>query len=233
MKKPKILLLADKRDWAYDHSAQSIMTELADEFEFRTVYVAENPVTDAASFGCDLLHVFWWGEDWHHRLKLAPARVLKEISSFRWREEAQFGNLMPQSFVERYLSDAATLVATSRKMQALINPIRSVFYTPNGFNPTLFYPEGVRTGPMTVGWAGNIDDACKGIKEIVVPACEGDFKLVIAPGNIRSRDAMCAFYNQIDIFCIASTAEGEPLTLIEALACGCFPFPPMSASCRK
>ena len=34
---------------------------------------------------------------------------------------------------------------------------------------------------------------------------------------------MVDFYNSIDVFAIASTAEGEPRTLLEAMACGCFP----------
>jgi glycosyltransferase involved in cell wall biosynthesis len=223
MKKPKILLLVDRRDWAYDHSAQSIKTVLSDEFDIEIIYVVENPIEKAKSFGCDLLHVFWWGEHWHNILGFHPSRVLKEISSFRWRDEAQFGFLDATSFAARYLADAGTLVATSLKMQTIINPIRPTLYTPNGVDINLFYVEKIRSGALKVGWAGNINDQCKGITDIIIPACGTDFELVIAPGNIRDRGAMRAFYNEIDVFCIASTAEGEPLTLIEALACGCYP----------
>lgn len=223
-RKPRILLLADKRDWAYDYSAQAIQRLLADRFDFSIHYVAENSVETAAAFAPDLVHVFWWGESWHRCLKLPPARVLKEVSSYRWREEAQFGRLDAERFVARYLADAGTVVTTSRKMQGLLNPIRETLYTPNGIDPATFFIERERSGPMVVGWAGNIDDACKGIREIVMPACEGDFRLLIAPGKIRSRDEMRRFYNQVDVFCVASTAEGQPLPLIESLACGCFPI---------
>lgn len=220
-RKPKILLLVDKHDWAYDHSAKSIQSLLSDEFDFQIAYIADGP-PDVAAIDCDLIHVFWWGETWHHALKLPPARVLKEVSSFRWREESQFGLLDPKSFINRYLTDAATIVVTSQKMKDTLNSYRPVLYTPNGIDPEIFYPTGTRSGAFKVGWAGNIKDACKGIQDIIMPACHGDFQLVIAPGNITSRDVMRDFYNQIDVFCVASTAEGEPLTILEALACGCF-----------
>ena len=34
---------------------------------------------------------------------------------------------------------------------------------------------------------------------------------------------MARFYNSIDVICVASTAEGDPLPLVEGMACGCFP----------
>ena len=44
----------------------------------------------------------------------------------------------------------------------------------------------------------------------------------MAPGQI-SHSEMNAFYNQLDVFAVASRHEGEPLTLVEAMAAGCFP----------
>lgn len=221
--KPKILLLADKRDWAYDYAANAIREILNGEFEFQISYVAENPLEDAKAFDADLVHVFWWGETWHHTLGLPRERILKEVSSFRWREEAQFGPVDARGFAERYLADAGTIVTTSRKMQTIVATERSVWYTPNGVDPRIFYPENNREGPLRVGWAGNVNDACKGLKDIIMPACKGDYELLIAPGNVRSRDEMRKFYNQIDVYCVASIAEGQPMPLMESLACGCFP----------
>ena len=168
------------------------------------------------------MHVFWWGETWHHRLGLSPEKIFKETSSFRWREEEQFGRLDPQQFAQQYLADAATVGTTSRKMQALLAPWREVSYCPNGIDPNLFYPQRATSGTMKVGWAGNINDACKGIHDIIMPACGKDFELIIASGNITSRDRMRDFYNQVDVFCVASTAEGQPLPPMESLACGGF-----------
>lgn len=221
-RRPRILVLADRRNWAYDHSAQHIKNILSERYEFSIQYVEENPASSVKSFDPDLVHVCWWGENWHHKLNLPKSQIMKEISSFRWREEAKFGYLDPKRFAEIYLNDAGTLISTSRKMQTTLNDVKKILYTPNGIDPRTFFVESERTGPMVIGWAGNINDPCKGIHDIIVPACEGNFRLLVASGNIKSRDDMRRFYNKIDVLCVASTAEGEPLPLIESLACGCF-----------
>lgn len=220
--RPKILLLADKRNWAYDFAAQAMRAQLAGYYDFHIAYVAENPIAEVVAFQPDFIHVFWWGETWHQQLGLPRERIIKEVSSFRWREEAQFGHLSPQAFVERHLADAGHIVTTSRKMQDTLAPYRPILYTPNGIDPHIFYPETVPQGALQIGWSGNIKDACKGILDIIQPACAQDYPLHIASGTVGSRDEMRRFYNQLDIICIASTAEGQPLPLIEAMACGAF-----------
>jgi len=62
----------------------------------------------------------------------------------------------------------------------------------------------------------------KGVKDLLLPACGNNFTLLQAKGNL-STDEMVDFYNSIDVICISSIAEGTPLPLIEAMACGCFP----------
>ena len=79
-----------------------------------------------------------------------------------------------------------------------------------------------RTGPLRIGWAGNQDDSCKGLYDILEPAAGDAYEIVIAGGDVDPAQ-MGEFYNSIDVLCVASTAEGEPLTLIEGMACGVFP----------
>lgn len=57
--KPRVLMLVDRRGWAYDTAAKAISVRLSDEFEFRICYVRENPDLNAWEF--DLLYVFFWG----------------------------------------------------------------------------------------------------------------------------------------------------------------------------
>ena len=218
--RPRILLLADKRAWAYDTAAQAISKRLADEFEFRIEYVREAP--DLSAWPFDLIYVFFWGETYHHRFVSDPRRVIKEISSHRWALEEEYGKLSPAQAAERYLSDAATLTATSRRLQLMFSPHREVHLTPNGFEPSDFLSHPRRPGPPRLGWAGNEQDRCKGLQDILRPAAGRDFELNIAGGALGPRE-MGQFYNNIDVLCVASTAEGEPLTLVEAMACGCFP----------
>lgn len=218
--KPRVLMLVDKRGWAYDTAAQAISRRLSDEFEFRIEYVRENPDLNAWKF--DLLYVFFWGEDYHRKFGVKPCRVIKEISSHRWENEDAYGRLNAAQAAAKYLADAGTLTATSHRLRDAFSPHREVFWCPNGFETGTFSARENRTGPLRIGWAGNRKDACKGVDDILVPAAGRDFELVLAGGDLDST-AMGRFYNSIDVLCVASTAEGEPLTLVEGMASGVFP----------
>lgn len=214
--KPRIALLADRRGWAYDRAAQALARTLAAEFEFSIHYVAERPARPA----CDLLHVFFWGETWHQRWGLPRERVVKEISSHRWNQPA-YGNLTPPEFVARHLHDAGTLTTTSRRLARIVAPERPVFLAANGVDVPAAGPP--RQGPIVFGWAGNAADPCKGLRDVLVPAAGRDFQVLVAGGDVAP-ERMAAFYRRIDALLIASTAEGEPLTLLEAMAHGCYPI---------
>ena len=218
--KPRVLMLVDRRGWAYDTAAQAISKRLGDEFEFRIEYVREHPDLNAWAF--DLIYVFFWGETYHQKFVNDPRRVIKEISSHRWATEDAYGRLTAEQAAARYLADAGTLTATSRRLQSAFAPYREVHWCPNGFETDHFAPAAERSGPLRIGWAGNRNDACKGLHDVLQPAAGEDFELVLAGGDLDVQ-AMGEFYRSIDVLCIASTAEGEPLTLVEGMAAGAFP----------
>jgi GT2 family glycosyltransferase/polysaccharide pyruvyl transferase WcaK-like protein len=217
---PRILLLADRPGWAYDTAARAIADRLAGDFEFRIEYVRDKP--DLSRWPFDILHVFFWGETHHRDFVSDPRRVVKEVSSHRWANLAVFGHLTPEQMARRHLADAATLTATSRRLQRIFEPFREVHWCPNGFDPASFGLRRERTGPLRIGWAGNRDDSCKGLYDILEPAAAGGYEIVVAGGDVEPAQ-MVEFYNSIDVLCVASTDEGEPLTLIEGMACGVFP----------
>jgi hypothetical protein len=193
---------------------------LGDEFEFRIEYVWQKPNLGAWPF--DLIHVFFWGETYHQRFVRDPRRVIKAIRSHRWANEDLYGRVTPEQMVARYLSDAGTLIVSSRRLQALFAPFRPVWLAQNGYHPTQFMVRNRSSGRLRIGWAGNAKDPCKGLEDILKPAAAPDFDLQVAGGGLDAA-AMCDFYNAIDIICVASNAEGQPLPLIEGMACGCFP----------
>ena len=217
--KPRVLMLVDRPNWAYDTAAQAISRLLSDEFVFRIGYVRDRPDLDAWPF--DLLYVFFWGETYQRAFIRDPRRIVKEISSHRWALEDQYGRLSPAEAALRYLRDASTFTTTSHRLRKLFAPHLRVLHTPNGFDPKTYFDQQRRSGALSIGWAGNVDDACKGLHDILKPAAK-DFDLHVAGGGL-STTQMADFYNTLDVFCVASAAEGEPLTLIEAMACGCFP----------
>ncbi len=219
--KPRILLLCDRRGWAFDTTARSLARHLGAEFSFDLRYVAEEPFLDPQAY--DLLYVFFWGERYHRKFLSDPGRVVKVVSSHRWEVEESFGRHTPEEAVERYMHDAGHLLTTSRRLyRAFRDRHPHVLYCPNGVDTGRFRRERERSGPLRIGWAGNVEDRQKGVADILLPASDGLFEIALAGGELPG-ERMGGFYNSLDVFCVASVAEGEPLTLIEAMACGCFP----------
>ncbi len=218
--KKNFLLLVDRPGWVFDMVARALIKNLSGYYNFKIAYVAQKPDLGRVNF--DYIYVFFWGETYHLKFVKDPGRIIKEVSSHRWENEKQYGYLSPKEMAHRYLRDAGSVTTTSRRLYEKLSPFRHVTYLPNGFDETLFKNKRKRKGKMVVGWAGNIDDPCKGFKDILVPACFDRLELQVAAGDLEFKK-MADFYNSVDLITIASTAEGQPLTLIEGMACGCFP----------
>jgi glycosyltransferase involved in cell wall biosynthesis/predicted deacetylase len=219
-RKPRICILADVPGWAYDNSMQQIRKQLSGEFDMSVRYVSQKPQLYPSEY--DLLHVCFCGEEYYKQFGFDPERTIKEISSHRWQHDAPYGPITAEQFAERYLADCATAICTSVRLLELM-PLAGVHirHTPNGVDVEQFCNRDPRDGPLIFGWAGNAGDPLKRFSEIVEPACKGR-SLCVAKGEYGHK-GMPLFYNGIDVFLVASQHEGEPLTLIEAMACGCFP----------
>lgn len=220
-KRPKVLLLVDKRNWAYDNSARHIVSQLKDDFCFDVKYVRDNPKLKPSKY--DLIYVFFWGETYYQKFGFEKDRIIKEVSSHRWEDNELYGPCIPAQFVAKYLNDCQAVMCTSLRLFDKINALHpNVYHTPNGISIASFNIKQQRAGQLTIGWAGNVGDPVKGYHDVLKPACHDRFRLLTAPGKV-SHSRMNAFYNQLDVFAICSKHEGEPLTLIESMAAGCFP----------
>lgn len=87
---------------------------------------------------------------------------------------------------------------------------------------------------LIIGWTGNSkftdenDDDLKGLNKIILPAIkelneEGyNIELEAADRNVKMipHNEMPDFYNNIDIYVVASRTEGTPNPILEAMACG-------------
>lgn len=219
--KPRVLLLVDKPGWAFDHSAKQIVRQLKNDFHFDIRYVLKNPKIRFKDY--DLIHVFFWGEKIYRKFGFPPERIIKEVSSHRWEDDPKYGPCTPVELCQKYLNDAGAVICTSLRLRDLIGENHpNVYHTPNGIDPLRFKNLRRRKGPLKIGWAGNILDPVKRFTDLIKPACKGQFELRIAPGNLSHRQ-MNNFYNEVDVIAVSSKHEGEPLTLLEAMAAGCFP----------
>ena len=223
-RKPRIGVLVDKPDWAYDHSMRQLKRALARDFRIDIAYRQDRKRLDPERY--DLLHVCFWGEEAHKSLAFPPERIVKEVSSHRWQHASDWGPLTADELSSRWLADCETVICTSERLKELVEPSTRActFLTPNGIDAGAFrrQPRQATTGgPLAVGWAGDPADPAKQFSEIVVPACR-DRPLKAATGGI-GHARMAEFYAGIDVYLVTSAHEGEPLTLIEAMAAGCFP----------
>lgn len=220
--RPKILLLCDRRGWAFDCVARNIATKLSIDFYFEIVYVIDQPVLNESEY--DLFWILWWGERYHKKFAIPKHKIVKEVSSHRWQLEAAYGRHSPSEAFERYLSDAGHVVATSLRLKELFKAsCPNIYHYSLGVDTQLFRPLVNKSDSVAFGWAGNIADKTKGVEDILLPASVDLIDLKIAPGNLSSTQ-MVDFYNGLDVICVASQGEGTPLPLIEAMACACFPI---------
>ena len=101
------------------------------------------------------------------------------------------------------------------------------FYAPRGVDPDIFYP--MASGPknedddFVVAYVGKPVPE-KGLNSIIKPACRrANCKLIINDRNYTnalSPKEMNEFYNEADVYVVASTIDGTPNPALEAAACG-------------
>ena len=221
--KPRVLFLCDKKDWAFDIVAHNLIAQLKGKYQFTVKYVRDSPSINEEEY--DIIYVFFWGERYHKKFVTDASKIVKEISSHRWEKEEKYGKHTSQEAFDRYMSDASVLVATSERLRRSFEDVSTdVLHYPLGIDPKIFKQKTTHKGLLRVGWAGNMNDAKKGVKEVLIPACREKGIELLTAGGDKSIEEMVGFYQSLDIICVASTEEGTPLPLIEAMACGCFPI---------
>jgi glycosyltransferase involved in cell wall biosynthesis len=214
--KPRVVLLADMNNWAYDFVARSLRRRLRRSFDIRIAYANRRPRLDPAGF--DLLYVFFWADKWHRRLAIPRRKVVIEVASVGWENLG----IPIAEFTARYLADCALVTTPSARIRDDLAPSAGeVLLVPNGYEPAIFRYRGPRTGPLRVAWVGRPGNPDKGLQSILLPACEGvDFEWT---DGRWSRRRIARLYGRSDVLAIASKSESQPLPLIEGMACGCFP----------
>jgi glycosyltransferase involved in cell wall biosynthesis len=219
---PRVFLLADRPGWAFDHVARALCARLAPRFDLHVIY-QDVETRDLDASRVDLLHVFWWGDQTYRHLGLAPGRITKEVASHRWALEAKFGPIDTATFAARYLDDCATVLTPSLRLFDLLSDLHPrLFHCPNGVDLARFRLARRRRRGLRIAWSGNPNDPCKGLHDVLVPACAGRFALESTDGR-RTHAQVAALYARSDVIAIASQAESQPLPLLEAMASGCFP----------
>ena len=111
-----------------------------------------------------------------------------------------------------------------KDLQGVYN--KKTFYAPRGVDPDVFYPEKEEfeeKEKFVVAYVGK-PVWQKGLNEYIRPACEiAGAELIVNDRNYTDAlppDAMRAFYNQADVYLVASVIDGTPNPALEAASCG-------------
>lgn len=214
MSLPRVWLAPLSKDWSYDFTARALVKHLSDRFELRVAYNRDELDTWQADVYVDL----WWGSSLQKRF---GARTLKQVSSHRWKQP-RYHRLDVRRLAHKHLRGSGGILVPSLRLRDEIfegtNALPPISLCPKGFHPELMGDYGLRRGELVVGWAGNADAPDKNVP-MVLAACPD----VRVADRCLVQSEMSDFYNSVDVITVMSKAEGDPRTLIEGMACGCFP----------
>ncbi len=212
--RPRLLILADRRGWAFDDLAQQRKTYMADTWDVDIVYLREEPRLDPSCY--DLA----FNPNWSYTKfdSLFHGRYVRGINSHKWQRAS-----MPHAALRSCLRGAVACFVPNRAQLRSINPLfPASFLVKEGVDTRTFYwIKDRRSDELVVGWSGNAQNAMKRLHTVVRPACrEAEVDLRVA--QCPTREELNQFYNDVDLVLIASEplCEGNPLSLFEAGACG-------------
>jgi glycosyltransferase involved in cell wall biosynthesis len=139
-----------------------------------------------------------------------------------------FGRVRPK---DKFLHLARKCSAIGANNIKSLNDLKTIwqkktFYAPRGVDPDIFYPMTTsfkRKDKFTVAYVGKPVPE-KGLESIIRPACKkAGVELIINDRNYEnalSPQQMNKFYNQADVYLVASTIDGTPNPALEAASCG-------------
>jgi len=232
MSKPRVLLLADVRGWAFDQQLNDLTIYLSDAFDFTISYVCEwtgpldtrtAQVPDFDSFDVIFAPYHRWGID--HLLPMS-----KTLGSLRaqwlFPEDKCPAGQREFDLVNRYV---AYHVVTQANYDELKDHCPGVVYLTNPVNTRRFpAPTSAQSG-VVASWNGNaghsnaLKEDVKGFHTIIVPACNrAGVPLNYAEyhTNRLPPSAMPAFYLRGNVALCASIYEGGSSSVMEAMAAG-------------
>src|SRR3989344_3804287 len=99
MKKPRILLLADYHDWAFDFNARAMTRILGDRYHFETLFTEDKPHIVDSNY--DIIQVFYCMEKSHLPFLRGNAKILRCARSHYW----ELRGLTAMQFYREYLPE--------------------------------------------------------------------------------------------------------------------------------
>ena len=242
MKKNKVMLIADKRNWAYDSIAKSLNKYNNNtNFDLIIDYI-KNPIINLKKNYEEYDLFFFLG--WQSLFTLKNNKIINNFnfldkqkiicgihSHHSWDDKKTTPNHdeQPPSILIDHLNTLKSVNVVSKRLFNLFKKYgcENLNLTLNGVDHELFSPKPYNNynEKLKVGYSGTIKhDWRKGISEFIKPSCEiNNVELVMAApdgtNNVNLED-MPNFYKSIDVYLCASSSEGFSLSVLEASSSG-------------
>jgi len=223
----KVLAILDYRGWAFDHIVKNIKRfNQDDSVDIDILYLNENAIATAQRTWkeYDVIFIIEWYLYKHFDF-IPQDKVITGIHSFRkWDGHLSNGRKVlppPQAFVN-YLRKFKRINVVSKRLFELFQPqdIPHVYYTPNGVDCDVFFPQKLPDEFMIGIVAKKYFKDPKNIAKLFLPAVKKsqvDYKIMLGG---TPHDEMPYFYNLLSCYVCASKDEGFSMSCLEAAACG-------------
>jgi glycosyltransferase involved in cell wall biosynthesis len=213
----KVLLITDVCGWAWWNKSRYLQHYLADEFAIDVVCVlgTERQGINAGKYDLYLTY----GYSYVHYMNRVPRR--KRITGITAHR--------PKNMLLGAMRKAPNLHANSmmlyKELKDIADQGQSIFYVPNGVDENLFKPVMPLhdVGQLVAGHVGKQCPA-KGQAEFIIPAMRAaNVESTYNVKDYRNRlpyTEMWRYYQNMDVFMVASVEDGTPNGALEAAACG-------------
>lgn len=226
MKKPKILLVPNTPNWAFDNRANRIIKYLSRYYNFDKKYSGDlkNKKVNYDKYDC--IFIFYWPDIDYLNIeeKVPKEKLITGIFSYNsWEGKKRYAR--------KHFNKCKVVICATRDFQKEFkSKTYKTFYAPHGVDETKFFPikKKNKSEKLIVGWAGNPDHknkSYKGYWNILVPVVSRnkswlELKSVLKGYSEIPHNKMNYFYNSIDILVCVSKGESVCNPVLEAGACG-------------
>ncbi len=226
--RPKILLIPNTPNWAFDFEADELIRNFSDCYDFDKIYHQDFLIGYQNYSKYDKIFVFFWPAAQHILSKLsekeAKEKLIVGVFSFNsWEGKKREAKELFKKF-------RAVIVNDKKLYEIFKSKDHLTYYAKKWVNTNIFsaMPNVDRESKkLVVGWTGNPNHhghSYKGYWDILVPVCERNKDWITLKSALKTNSVpfnkMPDYYNSIDVITCLSKGETGPNSLLEAGACG-------------
>jgi len=218
-RKPKILFMADVKNWAWWIKSKYLEKYLSDEYDIDVICVIGK--------GC-ISHYNIPANDYDLYFTFGYTYVDYILGIPRFKRVTGVTAHRPRHVIQPQMKKAGNVHANSMMLynELIEMGFPDVYYLPNGVDADLFRvvePIQKKRKKIIVGHVGK-ECPQKGQREYIYPAIQKagaeSVTSVVTWQNKIPHDQMYQIYQKMDVFIVASVEDGTPNPALEAASCG-------------